>query len=60
MLGAEGGPVTASTRQRTAHQPPERAYQAYLGHTLMCDACRAGAPCATVILLGRTWKKVRR
>ncbi|MFD9427364.1 MULTISPECIES: hypothetical protein [unclassified Streptomyces] len=52
--------MTASTRQRTAHQPPERAYQAYLGHTLMCDACRAGAPCATVILLGRTWKKVRR
>ncbi|MEV5686902.1 MULTISPECIES: hypothetical protein [unclassified Streptomyces] len=49
----------AST-QRTEHLPPERAYLAYLGHTLACGACRTGAQCATVIRLGRTWKKARR
>ncbi|MEV5680946.1 hypothetical protein [Streptomyces sp. NPDC052179] len=50
----------ASTQQRTAHQPPERAYLAYLGHTLACATCRTGAQCATVIRLGRAWKKARR
>ncbi|MFD9196550.1 MULTISPECIES: hypothetical protein [Streptomyces] len=60
MLGAEGGPVMAPTRQRIAYQPPDQAYQAYLGHTLACDACRTGAQCATAVRLGRTWRKVRR
>ncbi|MFC9861460.1 MULTISPECIES: hypothetical protein [unclassified Streptomyces] len=50
----------ASTQQRTAHQPPDLAYLAYLGHTLACDACRTGAFCATFIRLGRAWKKARR
>ncbi|MEV6080199.1 hypothetical protein AB0L80_34615 [Streptomyces sp. NPDC052069] len=50
----------ASTRQRTGFPPPERAYLAYLGHTLACATCRTGAQCATVIRLGRAWKKVRR
>ncbi|MEV5682195.1 MULTISPECIES: hypothetical protein [unclassified Streptomyces] len=50
----------APTRQRTAYQPPERAYLAYLGHTLACATCRTGVPCATAVRLGRTWKKVRR
>ncbi|MEV5688663.1 hypothetical protein AB0L68_36705 [Streptomyces sp. NPDC052164] len=60
MLGAEGGPVMASTRQRAAYQPPERAYLAYLGHTLACDACRTGAQCGTFIRLGRAWREARR
>ncbi|MFC9862823.1 MULTISPECIES: hypothetical protein [unclassified Streptomyces] len=50
----------APPRQRIAYQPPDRAYLAYLGHTLACDACRTGVPCANAVRLGRTWKKVRR
>ncbi|MEV6079402.1 hypothetical protein AB0L80_30475 [Streptomyces sp. NPDC052069] len=50
----------APTRPRIAYQPPERAYLAYLGHTLACDACRTGVPCTNAVRLGRTWKKVRR
>ncbi|MCX4675511.1 hypothetical protein OG413_09300 [Streptomyces sp. NBC_01433] len=52
--------MTTSTRQRTAHLPPDHAYLAYLGHTLACDACRTGAQCATAVRLGRAWRKVRR
>ncbi|MEV5687735.1 MULTISPECIES: hypothetical protein [unclassified Streptomyces] len=60
MLEAEGGPVMAPPRQRIAYQPPERAYLAYLGHTLACDACRTGAQCATAARLGRAWREARR
>lgn len=38
----------------------ERAYQAYLGHTVQCATCRVGAPCGTAARLGRAWREARR
>ncbi|MFE6766379.1 hypothetical protein [Streptomyces sp. NPDC057689] len=46
--------VTSTARTRMEHE-----YKAWLGHTITCIACRAGAPCATATRLGRAWRQGR-
>ncbi|WP_329307046.1 hypothetical protein OG322_26650 [Streptomyces sp. NBC_01260] len=46
--------VTAAVRPAQDH-----AYRAWLGHTLACAACRAGAACTTVVRLGHAWRQAR-
>lgn len=37
----------------------DAAYRTWIGHTVACATCRAGAPCVTAIRLGRAWRQVR-
>ncbi|MFJ2702959.1 hypothetical protein ACIO3R_07140 [Streptomyces sp. NPDC087428] len=38
----------------------DTAYRTWLGHTLVCTTCLAGAPCAAAAHLGRAWRAARR
>lgn len=49
--------MTAQTKpQETAG---DTAYRTWVGHTVACATCRAGAPCVTAIWLGRAWRQAR-
>lgn len=45
---------------KTKNAQADTVYRTWLGHTIACAACRAGAPCPTAARLGRTWRQVRR
>ncbi|MGW1658549.1 hypothetical protein [Streptomyces atratus] len=49
--------MTALTRPAVA---PDAAYRTWIGHTVACAACRAGASCVTAVQLGRAWREARR
>ncbi|MFD4855116.1 hypothetical protein [Streptomyces atratus] len=45
--------------QALAVAPGDAEYRTYMGHTLTCAACRAGASCVTAVQLGRVWREAR-
>ncbi|MFB7555331.1 hypothetical protein [Streptomyces brevispora] len=47
------------TAQQMTASPGDAAYRTWVGHTLVCQACRAGAACLTAVRLGRAWRAVR-
>ncbi|MCX5114582.1 hypothetical protein OOK13_40190 [Streptomyces sp. NBC_00378] len=49
--------MTALAKKQPA---PDAEYRTFLGHTLACAACRAGAACVTAVRLGRAWRETRR
>lgn len=51
--------MTALAKKQPAPDA-DAAYRTLLGHTLTCAACRAGAACHTMVLLGRAWREARR
>lgn len=38
----------------------EKAYLAWIGHTITCPTCRAGVACPTAVQYGRAWRAARR
>jgi hypothetical protein len=62
--------VPVETADESAAYPPcdcprhdaaasEPAYRAYVTHTQLCPACRAGVQCPTFARLGRAWRQAR-
>ncbi len=48
--------MSAQTQQSPA---PDTAYRTLLKHTMACERCRAGAPCATGTQLRHAWRRDR-
>lgn len=46
-------------KTKTADQGDAR-YRIWIGRTMSCCTCRAGAACPTAVRLGRAWRKARR